>query len=369
MHYFGRWGKRVGDHFERVPGDGWKEALQEYRDVADALHAGRKPRPAQDDDLTVKQLCNRFLTAKHRKLASGELKLRSFNELKATAFRVASAFGKSRVVEDLDPEDFANLRAEIAKTCGPVRLGNEVVRTKSIFKFAFDNRLTQQPVNFGSEFKKPDKNTLRVHRAKGGKKLFTANELRQAIDLASPGLKAAILLGINCGLGNTDVADLGFQHLDLGSGWLEYPRGKTGIERRCPLWPETVEALNEAINARPTPLKAEDADVVLLASSRERLVRITEKSRTDSVSRSFGQLLRKLKINGRRGLGFYSLRHTFATIGLQTGDRDAVRALMGHIENDMLATYNESGPSDERRLAVTNHVRDWLWSNTNNLVQ
>ena len=55
------------------------------------------------------------------------------------------------------------------------------------------------------------------------------------------------------------------------------------------------------------------------------------------------------------------MRHTFASIGLQTKDRDAVRALMGHAQHEALAAYDETGPSDERLLAVTLHVRQWLF--------
>jgi hypothetical protein len=43
FHYFGRWGVRVNGRLERLPGDGWKEALELYQAQADALHAGRKP--------------------------------------------------------------------------------------------------------------------------------------------------------------------------------------------------------------------------------------------------------------------------------------------------------------------------------------
>jgi len=51
-----------------------------------------------------------------------------------------------------------------------------------------------------------------------------------------------ILLGINCGLGNGDCGNLPLRALDLGHGWVDFPRPKTGIPRRGPLRPETVEA-------------------------------------------------------------------------------------------------------------------------------
>ena len=70
IHYFGRWAKRVNGKLVRIDGDGWKEALEEYKKVADDLHAGRTPR-VQSDGLTVADLCNRFLTAKLRKREAG----------------------------------------------------------------------------------------------------------------------------------------------------------------------------------------------------------------------------------------------------------------------------------------------------------
>src|SRR4051794_23853080 len=71
IHYFGRWGKIVNGKMVRIEGDGWKAALDAYKAVADDLHAGRTPR-VKSDGLTVADLCNRFLTAKLRKVSSGE---------------------------------------------------------------------------------------------------------------------------------------------------------------------------------------------------------------------------------------------------------------------------------------------------------
>lgn len=360
LHYFGRWGQIRDKEMVRLEGDGWVKALELFKAQKEDLEAGRKPREVSEQgELTVKELCNKFLNSKLKKLEMAKLSPRSFAELKHTALRITAQFGKSRIVSDLAGDDFEDLLVSITKTCGVVRQGNEITRVRSIFKYAVDNRLIDRPVNFGSEFKKPDRREMRLHRASQAKKLFEAREIRKLYKASDDVFKAAILMGINCGAGNTDVANLTFAHLDLDKGWLTYPRGKTGIQRRIPLWPETVAALKTAIESRRKPKELVDAEIVLINSRRERLVRITEKSRTDGVAVGFGKLLRKLEINGRKGLGFYSLRHTFATIGLGTGDRDAVKAIMGHVESDVLSLYDETGPSDERLLAVTHHVRDW----------
>lgn len=369
-HYFGRWGTMVNGEVVRLPGDGIVEAEKLWAEQRDDLYAGRTPRK-NDGSLTVKDLGDRFLTAKMRLVETHELSARTFAEYRQTAQMLADQFGKGRAVSDLVAEDFESLRAVIAKRCGPVRLGNEITRVKSVFKYAYDNGLIKEPIRYGSQFKKPGKAVMRKHRAAAGKKLFTAPELKLMLKTLTPDpqMRAVVLLGINCGLGNSDIANMEFKHLDLDGGWLNYARGKTGIARRIPLWAETVKALRLVIASRPTPVSDADNEIVFITPRQNgekrqggtRLVVLGEKSRADYVCREFAALLKDLKINGRKGLGFYSLRHTLASVGLQAKDRDAVKAIMGHAEGDMLAAYDETGPSDERLLAVTNHVHAWLF--------
>lgn len=382
LHYFGRWGRVRDGVLELLPGETWQDAINCYKLQADDLHAGRTPRTATDG-LTVAELCNRFLTAKTRQLEAEELSPRSFYEYKQATDLLVAKFGKGRLVDDLSPDDFESLRAFMARKWGPARLAKFVQMIRTAFGYGAKNGLLTRPVTFGSGFNKPGKAVLRKHKAASAKKLFAKNEVRMLLDALegkavavekkgkpvkvirlAPNvqLRAAVLLGINAGLGNHDVADIEHKHLDLQRGWLDFPRVKTGLPRRVPLWPETIAAIKLAASRRPKPRVEADADCVFLNRGRHRLIVSTTTSHRDDLTVAFSKLLRELGINGRKGIGFYSLRHTFATIGLQAGDRDAVRSLMGHAAHDMLSAYDETGPSEARLRAVAEHVHGWLFA-------
>jgi integrase len=358
IHYFGRWARRANGKLVRIEGDGWEAALAEYKAVADDLHAGRTPR-VMSDELTVADLCNRFLTAKTRKRESGELGARMYQEYRETTDLLVATFGKTRLISDLVADDFEKLRADMAERWGPVRLGNGITRVKSVFKYALDNGLMERAPRFGSEFRKPDKAVLRRHRVQHGQRMLEATDLRNLIGAAPVPIKAMILLGLNAGFGNHDVATLPMSALDLDARWVDFPRPKTGIARRCPLWPETMAAIREALAQRPAPKDAADVAIVFLQANGRRWVRNTDKSRTDNVSVRFADLLKQLDLH-REGLAFYTLRHVFRTVADAARDPVAIDLIMGHSDPSMGGHYRER-IDDGRLLAVAEHVRTWLF--------
>ena len=101
------------------------------------LLAGRTPR-TKADGLTIQELCNHFLTAKKSLVDNREITARTFTELYSTCERVGGAFGWNRLVVDLAADDFDRLRRAIAKQWGPIRLGNEIQRVRSLFKYGFE---------------------------------------------------------------------------------------------------------------------------------------------------------------------------------------------------------------------------------------
>jgi integrase len=259
-------------------------------------------------------------------------------------------------VSDVAADDFGRLRAGIAKKWGPTALGNEIQRVRVLFKFGYDAGLIAQPMCYGPGFKRPSKKTMRLHRASKGLRMFEAAQLRRMIDKAGVQLRAMILLGINCGFGNADVGTLPLKALDLKAGWVNFPRPKTGIDRRCPLWPETVKAIQAAISSRPEP-KSDDADGLLFVT---KYGGSWAKQTVDNpITKETVKLLKELKLH-RPGLAFYALRHTFETAAGESRDQVAVNSIMGHADNSMASLYRER-IGDDRLKAVSNHVRKWLF--------
>lgn len=365
-HASGRWAKKVKGRFFYF--GYWRDdpkgekALELYESQRADLYAGRTPK-TPSDQLTLRELVNRFLTSKKRKLDTGELKERSFADYMRTSKLLVDFFGRAQIVTDLTAEDFERFRSALARKLGPVTLNNEVTRVRMLFKYGFDAGLLDRPVRYGQGFDRPSRKMLRVHKQKTiqkhGKRRFEPHEIRALIEAADPQMKAMVLLAINSGLGNTDLADMPISAVDFEAGWLDYPRPKTGIERRCPLWPETLAALRDVLEHRQQPHLDADADVLFLTKYRRRWVRPGKGGGpVDAVSAEFTKLASKLGINGRRG--FYVLRHTHRTVAGGCRDERACDHVMGHVRNDMGSVYTEE-IDDNRLRAVVDHVHRWLF--------
>jgi integrase len=343
LHYFGRW--------EDPPA-----ALDEYLAVKDALHSGRRPVESADA-MTVLHLTSAFLQHKEASRDAGELKHCSCEDYRTACREITAHFGKSRRLDDIGPADFAELRQKLSgRGWAPNTLAAVITRIKVAFKFGVDNGLIKQAIAYGQSFKPPSQKTQRLHRAKLGVKLFSRDEVRRMLDAAGPQLRGMLYLGVNAGCGNSDVGNLRFEHLDLDNGYLDYPRPKTGVARRAALWDETVAALRAAIEARPEPKDPADRDRVFIS---RRGTALAQDTADNPLSKQTTKLLRQLGINGRRGLGFYTLRHIFRTVADECRDQVAVDYAMGHSSGHISGHYREK-ISDERLRAVADFVWHWL---------
>ena len=360
VHYFGPWN------------DGEPQAAQaalvKWLEQKDDLLAGRIPR-VQADGLTIEKLVNRFLNDKKALVEQGELSSRTWLGYHRSCRIVAKVLGKSRLVTDLKGEDFAKVRAYMAKSVSPVTLGNRIQDIRVMFNYARRAELIAVPVSYGMGFERPSAKRLREERNKKGERMLEPAELRRLIDSAKQPMKSMILLALNCGYGNNDVGLLPLSAIDLDRGWATFPRPKTAIPRRCPLWAETVTALREWLAERPAPKDEADAGLVFVTVRGASWAKEPKLDGTDKeamidnpITKEYRKLVDKLKLY-RPGISFYMLRHVFETVAGEVRDQPATDKIMGHVpaSNDMAAVYRER-ISDARLVDVVSVVHDWLFA-------
>lgn len=387
LRFYGRWATTVkGDivPVEDVDASA-AEALAEFNRCWPYHKEGREAPPKDAPaGCTIRDLCNAFLRSKQGAVEDGDLSQYSFSEYHRTTDAIMAHFGRDRRVDDLKPLDFEDFRRSLAKGVGVVTLKSKINRARVVFKYASDNQLIDRPVAYGKSFDRPKAKALRKSRNEAGERLFERNDLLRILDVldgkpvavegtdkpvkipASATMKAMVLLALNAGFGNTDVSSLPQSAVNLETGWITFPRPKTEVQRRVPMWPETIEALRRAIAERPTPKDEADSNLCFLTERGTRFVRLQPSSTEgrfvtiNSLSRRFESLLDKLGITGRSGLNFYTLRHQFETQAGESIDQVAVDSIMGHVDNSMGGQYRER-ISDERLKAVVDKVRSWLW--------
>lgn len=339
--YFGRWEDPAG-------------ALTEYEVMISGKTTEKpeKPKPEKEpQQLTIKAACKSFLAAKRIQQRSSELSPRTFDEYRRMCSRVEKFWGKSREIESLVPKDFTAYKAWRLETCNIVSVGNEVTRVKTMLKWLEASQLTVK-IHVGPEFRKSSSRATRRHRRLTGPKLFKPAQIHSLIAESGVMLKAMIHLGINCAFGNTDCETINLATIEDGieSGWLNYPRTKTEVDRRCPLWPESIEVLKQAIEYR----KRIDTDL-------PNAFLLPHGGAFHPNSIPIGKRFAVARKNAfiERG-GFYWLRHTFATTASDCLDQVAINAIMGHVDGSMAAVYRHH-VSDIRLRNASETVRSWLF--------
>jgi integrase len=274
-------------------------------------------------------------------------------------------FGANTPVESLTPSDFKKLRTDFQKTHKSLAsIKGDIRKSKVFFNWAGPGTNGQELIGrlprFGDSFKPPSHSAL--ERESRGERVFTAKQIHAVLATAGPKLKAMVVLGVNCGYGNTDCVKLIVAKLDLDHGWANFARTKNAIKRRNPLWPETVEALRTVLKARKPP---HDSQFVY----RVFITKFGKPYRPVNLSRELGNTMVRAGMS-RDDADFYDLRRTCASIGVQVKDDDAVRTILGHKRpsTDMLGVYNRLGVSDDRLRAVTDHIHNWLFKDEATLV-
>lgn len=333
-------------------------ALDRFNAEWPYIIAGKQPpKEATAGGVTVDELVSEFLDYYTDQVEAGERSKSSLTAYVRISNLLTKHLGKNTPVTALTPDSFAKLRKKLASGIAFKTLEGRIVEARAIFNFAVKNGLIDISAQklFGTRFDKPKPLALMKEKNKR-RKYFERSEIKAVLDLACPNLKAMIWLSVSCGFSNIDCGQLMIEDIVNGE-WIELQRSKTGIKRRCWLWPETRKALKAVIGKRTTGL----VFLTRAGKSWEPSDKVSKVSglpyHDDAISKAF----RKLKVEAGikvAGLGFNGGRHTFETIGGASKDQVAVNAVLGHKDKSIAANYR-GYVQDSRLKDVSQVVREW----------
>ena len=301
---------------------------------------------------TVNDLVRSFLDEKtaldgHDKLAA--LTLDNYSKV---CEQLERHLGSQTALQTLTGDDLKELRKKLAKgkrwSLSPSSLDQLLIVVRMVFGHGAKGKMIN--VDFAEAL---EGSTSTAKRKARKKRLLTRDQIHAMLNVADDQYKSIILFGINCAFGNSDIARLEKTHIK--GQWVEHPRPKTGVERRCHLWPETLAALE--VMRRPSAAKREHDRLVFLTAEGLPWVSPTERDE-NHISIEWARLA---KLGGvPSGLGFYSLRRAFETYAAIAAPAHVVSAIMGHTDDSMAAVYRQGIPNSMFRTA-SDYVRSWLF--------
>ncbi|MFC1635467.1 tyrosine-type recombinase/integrase [Planctomycetota bacterium] len=324
-----------------------QQALERYLQEATYLHTGLNPkRTSAGNGITIKALCNLYLEYQNSGVEAGQITASHYKDQVSSLRMLAEFLGRYRPVSEISALDLQSYKRKLLKHYGSVhRVNLNIAIMKALFHWARNNDVLSEIPN-----------TYAVSKAKVIQKerpIFKTQEIQKLVTQASAQMRAMIWLALNCGFGCTDCAEIRWKDFDLENGRVKLDRKKTGVTRNLPLWPETVAALKEV---------PKSGYLVFYTSRGNPWVRTIESINEDgsvkynndnAVSKAFSKLMKKAGIRMEKGVGFYTLRRTAATLTARSGDPFAVQQLLGHADLKMATTYVQD-VSEQTDRAINN---------------
>ena len=322
----------------------WKERLA-AEDIS--------PTPA---DRTIGAQVDRYLALEQVRTRSDQLSISEFDTIRRCLHAFRDHIGKSNPVSTLDADRWEGWWSDLMTQAISVEYKKKRLRIARTFvAWLAEKGLIPIPLNLHS----------RRHRFGGGSRsvpTISLDEVRILIGQAPGQLKLHLLLMLNCGMTQVDIADLQPREVDWTEGRIKRKRSKTDDHEHVPtvdyvLWPRTRKLL-EQFGQRA-------ADRVLLTASnrpwlRDELLADGKRSKVDAIKSNYVHLQRKTGIRHPMKL----LRKTSATMieshelfGRYTGH------FLGHAPRS-LAERHYAAPSKD----LFDKVVNWLGNQFGSLV-
>ena len=337
----GMWQKRIDKQLHYFGKGTQADALRLL--AAFISERNRAEKYEASDDVTVAWVANHFRAARKDNIGPKTLK-----DYDRAIKDFVALVGRDTLVSNLTADDFDKLRLQWSAKFGVYRQRNNIGAIRTMFRWGVDNLIVRAMPRFGASFRGPKKSEFHSSRRrrtdKRGERKFSTAEMSKFLHRLDRPAVTHVLLALNGGMYSADISDLQWEEVKRRDGqWIiDRRRGKTGVDHRFVLWPETVAALGKTGTGRVFKTSRGGA--------------LNTRHGTDMVHLNFARVLIDLGV--KRRLGFGSFKHTHISAVNAHPDNVAVRLTRGHEIRDIDQHYDF--PSIERLKKVSDFAREQL---------
>ena len=293
-----------------------------------------------------------FLREKEANANAGEVSVGRLYAVKLHLDYFRDWFGKDRNVEEIDGQALSRYRLDLLeKTASDAwtrtTAWHYLTTVKSFVRWLWTTEVIETLPRILA--KKPSPLTITISPRKIV--VFTKEEITSLLT-APDRAKLYILLMLNCGMTQKDIADLADAEVDWDEGRIKRKRSKTGDCDNVPtvdykLWPETLRLLRQE-------RAQESSELVLLNANgsplwTEQITAAGKYQKTDNVKNAFDRLRKTLGIKKP----LKSLKKTSASL-LRNNERfsNLENLFLGHAPQKMSDQHYAQVPQDLLDLAV-----------------
>jgi integrase len=333
-------------------------AVERYLREHEWVRAGKQDPERLAAELTLRSLLDDWLVDRKLDVDSGAITLQRWEDLHRTARRALEVIDGDVPILSLPPDAWRRGLSKSSSRLGPTTRKVLAGNLRSAINWAIREGLLPASPALLDAIRGPNPREISRHRyrvtADHGLRLFTATEFRALLEACRDVTdKAIVLLSLNCAFEPHDLAALQVDMLPPLSAcpaWLHFPRPKTGVVRRAPIWPVTLSATWEAVESTPVVKCLQRGTQAVFRRATGPVGKVYFVNRFRRIAEAAGVY--------RKQVGLLGLRRSFATIAGETGDQAAVDTIMGHARRDMASVYRQ-GVSDLRLLRCTDMVHRW----------
>jgi hypothetical protein len=183
---------------------------------------------------------------------------------------------------------------------------------------------------------------------------YALEELCTLYEYATPFERFFMLLGLNCGFGQAEIATL--QLTEIREGHIKRLRYKSRVYGEWKLWPQTVQAIEWAMKRRP----ATNSPYLVLTRKGCPLAELTKgNNRNTKIANAWTTLLRRIRKDdaGFRKLSFNKLRKTAGDLVRELADDETASMFLCHgqtVADDLLERYTN------RKFGRVHHANDLM---------